>query len=115
MDGISAAEHFNQEAIDRAAQLADDLKHAELRAAQNRFIHHPPTTPQVIQAHESARDIGSACVTWLLRYVPPCPERNSAVDAIDLAIMHANAAIARTQLEGAWFTEEARDQDNASG
>lgn len=112
MDSVSSAEHFNQEAIGRAVLLAEDLKHAELRAAQDRFTHHPPTSPQVIRAHERARENGSAFATWLLRHVPPCPERERALDAIDLATMHANAAIARTQLEGVWFTEEPRDQAN---
>ena len=49
------------------------------------------------------RTLGKGYAQWLLMFVPDCPERDKAIDAIDLATMHANAAIARTQLKGAWY------------
>jgi hypothetical protein len=110
VDPIHTAEQFAEqaEATERhRAEHAEQARQvAELRAAQARFAHHAPTGAAVVAAHEQARAHGAEFATWLLSFVPPCPSRDRALDAIDLATMHANAAIARTQLEGAWHRVE---------
>lgn len=70
---------------------------------KERFAYHPPMTDAVIHAHEDVRALGYAAARMLEELIPPCHERDLAIDALDLAVMHANAAIARTQLrkEGA--------------
>lgn len=101
-DSVTIAEQFNAEAEARAAQAVEDARHVRIEEMARRFHHHPPTTPAVIQAHEQARALGEGFARWLMMFVPNSPERDKALDALDLTVMHANAAIARTQLEGAW-------------
>lgn len=100
-DPVETAEHFSQEAVERAVRIATEAKrqaHAEkVEQIRNRFRYHPPTHPDVIKAHEQARTLGEMFSMFLLG-LPPCDERDRALDAVYLATMHANAAIARTQL-----------------
>jgi hypothetical protein len=104
--GITAAEQFNEEANARVAQHVREQQEQGQRWLNNltmaRFEHHPPSGPDVVRAHEQARTLGKSFAKWLLVFLPDCDERDKALDALDLAVMHANAAIARTQLKGAW-------------
>lgn len=106
--GIAAAEQFNIETNERTEQLAREHQAQGQRwlhrQTMARFAHHPPTAPNVIQAHEQARTLGAGFAQWLLMFLPDCDERDKAMDALDLTVMHANAAIARTQLKGAWHS-----------
>jgi hypothetical protein len=88
-----------QEADQDALEMRREQQRMQMDAVSARFRHHPPTDPTVISAHEQARRMGEGFALWLLASVPDCPERAKAIDAIDLATMHANAAIARTQLD----------------
>jgi hypothetical protein len=65
-----------------------------------RFRHHPPTVPAVIAAHEVVRELAAAFARALNEALPECDEKAKALDAVDLAAMHANSAVARTQLYG---------------
>lgn len=61
----------------------------------HRVVHHPPRTEAVVQAHTRARALIGQVGHDLLDTVPPCPEVEKMLDALELALMHANAAIAR--------------------
>lgn len=102
-DPIKEAEKFTREAIEEGVRLAGELNrmHVEQQARDvaRRFEHHPPTSDAVVSAHQITREMGAAFAQWMVNAMPWCPERDKAVDAIDLAVMHANAAIARYQLK----------------
>lgn len=69
--------------------------HADL---DRRAGYHPPRTDAVIHSHERAREIVRAAgheLVDLLEPVQTAPEVVKMLDALDLALMHANAAIAR--------------------
>lgn len=58
------------------------------------FKHHPPNDPRIIEMHEQVRATlrdSAALVTFL----PNVNERRLALEALELAVMWANAAIAR--------------------
>ena len=57
--------------------------------------YHPPQSPEVIAAHEKARALVGQVGHDLLDIMPACPEVEQCLAALDLALMHANAAIAR--------------------
>lgn len=63
-----------------------------------RFAYHQPTTDDVKKAHENVRSAFENMAQWINSLLPDCPEKDKAIDAIDLAAMHSNAGIARTQL-----------------
>jgi hypothetical protein len=64
------------------------------RALAPRFTFHP-ATPQTAPLHDKVRELGHFAAAELLRLCPQSDELVKAIDAIDLAVMHANAAIAR--------------------
>lgn len=64
-----------------------------------RFAHHPPQGDAVIRAHVQIRVWFGELADAVNHLLPDCPERDKALDALDLAAMHSNAAIARTQME----------------
>lgn len=65
-------------------------------ALSRRFRHHPPTTEHVIDLHEQARRQCLDLAEWLNENLPEAaPEAEKALDAVDDACKHANAAIAR--------------------
>jgi hypothetical protein len=68
-------------------------------AIANRFVHHPPKNEDVVEAHVSAREEFMHLALQINALFPDCPEKEKAIDALDLAAMHTNAGIARTQLE----------------
>lgn len=63
-----------------------------------RFAYHPPSTAEVVAAHERVRATCLRAAQEFSSLVPACREAELAIEALDLACMHANAAIARTQL-----------------
>lgn len=72
---------------------------ADLDELARRFTHHAPTDDQAgrdrIAQHERVRAAGLAFAQLLADLTPDCPERARALDAVDDAVMRANAAIAR--------------------
>lgn len=60
----------------------------------NRVAYHPPRTLAVREAHEKARALVGQVGTELIDLLPPCPEIDRVLDALHIALMHANAAIA---------------------
>jgi len=71
----------------------------DANAIVNRFVHHPPTSDEVIGAHVDTRVNFETIARWVNSILPDCPEKEKAIDALDLAAMHTNAGIARTQLQ----------------
>jgi hypothetical protein len=73
---------------------------------QDRFSFHPPDTEARQRAHEHVRelwlDMGQALIG--LGLVPQGPELEKCVDALDQALMWANAGIARHGPQGAFVT-----------
>jgi hypothetical protein len=66
-------------------------------ALANRHAYHPPSSDDIVRAHEAVRTNTHMLATWLNDLLPECDEKKHALDAMDLAMMHANSAIARTQ------------------
>jgi hypothetical protein len=60
----------------------------------NRFIHHPPGPGQP-ELYEQIRAAGLDLARLLNAYCPAGPELAHAIDAVDQAVMWANAAVAR--------------------
>ena len=61
--------------------------------------YHPPSSDAVIAAHEKARATIGTAGRHLLEVVPDSDERDRMLDALDSALMWANAAIARRHLD----------------
>lgn len=68
---------------------------AELVRATQVFAHHPPKSSEVGRLHAHVRDVHRGVYLELLRVLPDTPERTRALDALDDACKHANAAVAR--------------------
>lgn len=101
VDPIATAEQFNNEAEARTEAARQQVRAQRRARLERRFLHHPPTSPLVIEQHEQVREMGDVYAKFLFDNLPDCDEVRKAIDAIDLATMYANAAIARTQLKGA--------------
>lgn len=65
-----------------------------------RFAYHPPSSDEVVAVHQEVRGICRTAAELLSALLPICRETELAIEALDLACMHANSAIARTQLHG---------------
>lgn len=61
---------------------------------ENRFTYHPPQPGQA-ERYEQIRAGGLALARLLAELCPSSPELTRAVNAVDEAVMLANAAIAR--------------------
>ncbi|MFV2198443.1 hypothetical protein [Nocardiopsis sp. LOL_012] len=61
----------------------------------HRYQHHPPRTPEAINAYETIRGGARAFAQLITELVPHNPDRDRALDAVDDAMFRANAAIAR--------------------
>lgn len=61
---------------------------------ERRFTYHPPTPGQVPR-YEGVRSAGKALALTLQDACPPSPELTRAINAVEEAVMLANAAIAR--------------------
>jgi hypothetical protein len=61
------------------------------------FGYHPPSTPEVIAAHEAVRARIGSLTDWINDLLPDGREKSMALTDLDNAAMHANAAIARAQ------------------
>lgn len=83
-------------------QIIDELS--------NRFAYHPPSGPEVAEAHEELREAAYALAATVKRLVPPGQERYTALTKCEEAMMWGNAGIAR---EGGRARLEARDHHGA--
>lgn len=72
-------------------ELAAQDRYMELR---NRFSFHP-SQPGQAGLYEGIRAVGLTFAQHLVSYAPASPELDRALDALDSAVMWANAAIAR--------------------
>lgn len=61
----------------------------------NIFGYHPPQDQETVAKHERVRDLCRDAAHELNAILPPCTEKRAAIDALELAMMHANGAIAR--------------------
>jgi signal recognition particle subunit SEC65 len=71
------------------------------REIARRFAYHPPSTDEVIKAHEQVRRECAALAESLNALLPDGREKAKAMNRLDEVAMYANASIARTQLGGA--------------
>jgi hypothetical protein len=62
------------------------------------FAHHPPSDAVIRYAHEQVRVHGHRFASWLNELLPDSREKSQALTAVDNAVMHANACIARSQV-----------------
>lgn len=62
---------------------------------EERFTHHPPKSDADIERYKAVRAGGLVFATLLAEMCPSSPELTLAVNAVDDAVMKANAAIAR--------------------
>lgn len=62
---------------------------------RNRFTYHEPPDDNTRELHEAVRHRCYALASWFANVLPPSGEARRAVDALDDAMKHANAAIAR--------------------
>lgn len=73
-----------------------------------RFMYHAPGDDQAgrdrIAAHERIRAAGLAFAELLVDLVPDCADRARAIDAVDDAVMRANAGLARPPVPGIRIT-----------
>lgn len=72
------------------------------RQLRARFEHHPPSSDRVVMAHEEVRRRFTDLALWLNEVLPDGllgGEKDRAMAALDDGCMHANACIARTQLQ----------------
>ena len=63
----------------------------------NAFGYHPPSTPEIVKAHEQVREILASAAHKIVDLVPDCPELDIALHNLELAMFSANGGIARTQ------------------
>lgn len=63
---------------------------------ENRFTYHPPKGDQAIR-YEMIRDAAHRFARFLNERCPDSPELEFAIACIDVAVMQANAAIARNE------------------
>ncbi len=66
-----------------------------LKRIENNHRHHPPLTGQRIEAHEQVRTTTTNCAKTLVEICPESRELSLALTNLELAMMWANAAIAR--------------------
>ncbi len=68
------------------------LSNAEI---ERRFSHHPPRTPERVDAHERVRAIARHAAEELAEILPAGREAALAFTALEDTMMWANAAVAR--------------------
>jgi hypothetical protein len=59
--------------------------------------HHPPSSNEVIEAHQAVRIETANMMATIYRVVPNSRERSVALTHLETAMMWANAGIARNQ------------------
>lgn len=67
-----------------------------LEQLEHRYIHHPPKGDQV-ERYAAIRSQICDVAKEIVRMTPCCPEQTRALNALDEAMMLANAAIARNE------------------
>lgn len=85
---MTADERFDRKYPDVARRIHD-------QELVERFSFHPAAAPQMASLYEQNRQAGLEFARLLNSYCPNSRELWRAIDAIDMAVMWANAAIAR--------------------
>ena len=67
---------------------------------RNRFIHHPPTSERIKEAHEQLRSEFLDLALRLNEFLPEGREKSLALTKLETSMFWANSAIARTQTIG---------------
>lgn len=90
---LDLSEMFNDERGEKDA--FDEFKErAEREEMDRRFTYHPPTGEQK-ELYSAIRHIARDMAMCIRDLCPDCHEKQVAIDALDVATMMANAAIAR--------------------
>lgn len=71
-----------------------------LARIDNDTRHHPPSSEEIVKAHEAIRDAARDFMTLLVRHAPVSRELSLALTKAEEAMMHANSAVARNQSTG---------------
>lgn len=66
----------------------------DIAELENRFTYHPPNRLQ-IPKYETIRAEALVFAKAIIHLTPPCREQSLAITALEEAVYHANAAIAR--------------------
>ena len=77
--------------------MSEENQHVTTDALARAYMHHPPTTPDIIRAHEMTRANFHVLASWVNDLLPHSREKERSLEALDDAAKHANAAIARRQ------------------
>jgi hypothetical protein len=64
---------------------------------ENNHKHHPPATEKRIRAHEQIRVVTADCARALVALCPESRELSLALTNMELAMMWANASVARQE------------------
>lgn len=70
-----------------------------LQRIKNNHLYHPPTTEEQIEAYEEIRLVTANCAEALVGLCPESRELSLALTNLELAMMWANAAVARNDPE----------------
>jgi hypothetical protein len=62
------------------------------------FTYHAPPDEHTAQVHEEVRRRCLNIARWMRDVIPPCDERDQAINHLDYAMTRANAAVARRGL-----------------
>jgi hypothetical protein len=73
------------------------VKYTSDEALRNWFAYHPPSTPDIVVAHEFVRERYGSLAQYMNSLLPEGPDKTVALRAIRDASMQANAAIACAQ------------------
>lgn len=70
-----------------------------IKQVDNRFTYHPPFGDQ-ISRYADIRDAGKQLAHIIVEITPVSSEQSIALNLLDQAVMMANAAIARNEVQG---------------
>lgn len=65
----------------------------------DRFDFHPPSSDEVTNAHEQARQKCKELADWINETLPDGRDKSSAITSLEVTMFWTNAGIARTQLK----------------
>lgn len=93
--------------------VAQNRQQALQKRIENDFTYHPPS-PARAKDHEQVREICRDAAARIAAIVPEGREQAQAISAIEIAMFHANAGIARAPQPDEAEAEQPNDQTKAA-